>query len=95
MTVGQRDPAGLLEGRPATAMDSETWNGRDLRAGGVLIRLDPSLRVGDLVRLQWSWSSWFPREPDEAPRGYAGWETLWLALTESGWVVVEAGMGIT
>lgn len=88
-------PRGLPAGRAVTAVDSATWAGRDRRAAGVLVEFSPVRRLGDLVHLDWSWTAWFEREPDETPVGYAGGESLWLARTDDGWVVVESGAWIT
>jgi hypothetical protein len=88
-------PSDVADGRPVTLVDSATWANRDLRSGAVLIEFAPVRRAGDLVFLDWTWWAWFPREPDETPEGYAGGESVWLARTEDGWVVVQTGAWIT
>ena len=76
-------------------MDSATWAARPPRAGGVILTVTPVKRVGDLMEVSWSWVSFFRREADQTPEGYAGGGGLTLVLTEEGWRVVEVTGWIT
>ena len=76
-------------------VDSATWAARPPRAGGVILTVTPVKRVGDLMEVSWSWVSFFRREADQTPEGYAGGGGLTLVLTEEGWRVVEVTGWIT
>ena len=90
-------PPGLTEalGSRAREVDAETWAARPLRAGGVIIRVQPVQTNGPFARFSWDWTVYERRLPNEAPGGYAGGQTEWLLRTEEGWRSVQTSMWIT
>ena len=80
---------------PVEVVDSAAWMARPVRAGGVVIRVEPPLAWGDFASIHWEWTQYEPREPDEPPAGYAGGAWLDLLRTEEGWRVVNMDGWIT
>lgn len=80
---------------PVLVVDSATWAARPVRAGGVVLTVDPPRAWGDFVSVRWDWTAFHPHAPDEPPSGYAGGGSVDLLRTEEGWRVVGAGLWIT
>ena len=73
-----------------TFLPRAAWSERDVRAPGVFYTIAPITTWGQFARVQVTTSERFPREPDEAPRGFASGVTYWLMKVEGQWVAVAA-----